>query len=91
MPETKSTDSHHKACARMLMEDFGVPMRELSAVVDLIIEIYDSERFAHCLIINSVGGFYQPQRTLHLKSFLQEHGRRQPTRTKAGMLGPDEY
>jgi hypothetical protein len=91
MPKVKSTDSHHEACARVLMKDFGVPLKMVSEVISLVKDVYHSERFAHCLIVQSVGGFFQPQRTRELQYFLQENGRRKPTRTKKRMLSSEEY
>lgn len=84
-------DFHHKACADVLMKDFGVPREKILEVIALVKEIYDADGFAHCLIILSVGGFKESRRTLKLKYFLQEHGTQQPSRTKAKMLDSDEY
>lgn len=75
----------------MLMEDFGVPAKLRSDVVELIRGIYDGERFAHCLIVQSVRGFFQPHHTRELKYFLQDNGNKRPTGTKERMLSSEEY
>ena len=75
----------HVGCADLLMKEFGVQKQFRDRVIDLIAQIYHSERMAHCLIILSLRGFRQVNATNSLEYFLRKHGTTDPKREREEM------
>jgi hypothetical protein len=81
-PATYWRDS---SCAKLLMDEYGVPKDKLYEVIGLIAAIYDHLRMYHSIIILSIRGFTPVPETQALENFLELH-RTHPPRHKKGSV-----
>ncbi|MDP3958373.1 MAG: hypothetical protein Q8Q36_02855 [bacterium] len=63
----------HEACAKLLMDDYGVPKEFKAHVVEEIERIWHNERLPHCLIVAGVRGYQEIRLTRSLEHFLDRH------------------
>jgi hypothetical protein len=63
----------HVHCARLLMDDYGVPPRLLARVIAEIESIWDCIALHHSLIVLSVRGHLPNELTKPLESLLDAH------------------
>lgn len=68
----------HKACADLLMDDYGVGPELHSEVLKEIELIWDSQTLPHCLIVASVRGYREIPLTRSLEYFLENHKTHEP-------------
>ena len=78
----RGVELEHKACASLLMEDFGVDKKLEGKFVEEIERIWDSERMAHALIVASVNRWRPHPITRSLESLLESHKTKEPRHRK---------
>lgn len=79
------------ACARLLMDEYGVPKDKLDGVLDHIARVYDCVRMPHFVIVRSVRGFLPIPQTRPLENFLEQHKTHPPKHNKGQMERRPEF
>ena len=79
------------SCARLLMDEYGVPKDKLHEVIEHIAQIYDAVDFPHFVIVRSVRGFVPMPRTRPLENFLERNRTHEPKHHRGSMERRPEF
>lgn len=82
MAKKPKREPWHVACAKLLMDEYGLSKDLLDEVIDRIVAIYDNVTMPHFVIIRGIRGYALVPQTEELESYLELHKSHPPKHVK---------